>query len=138
MGATMKPQIPEPQPDEPDLTDKQLAFLRHLTTTSPTECTLRDADGNDILENLGTYQASAFIDQLIEWRNVVQGNMGLDNAADWIDKNVEFDDELDDEPSSRSGDPSISTRSGSSRSGDKLLVTVGAIVVFIVLALLFS
>ena len=88
MSATLNLDIPEPQPDEPDLTEKQLGFLRHLTTTLPTECTVRDADGNDVLPNLGTYQASALIDQLIEFRNVVGGSMGLEYAADFIDKKV--------------------------------------------------
>ena len=109
MGATMLLNIPEAQPDEPDLTAKQLAYLRHLTTTPPTKCALRDADDNDVLATLGTYQASAVIDQLHEWRNIMKGNMGLDHADEWIDKNVEFDDESDDTLRGGDTDPSINS-----------------------------
>lgn len=57
-------QFPEREPDEPDLTDKQLDYIRDL---------LDDMGGTWLSEGqllaLGRRQASSVIDQLIEYRD---------------------------------------------------------------------
>ena len=48
--------------------------------------------------------------------------------------NVESDDDPDDTPTSSSGNPSVSTRSGGSRAGDKLLISTSVVIVLVIIA----
>ncbi len=69
----LKLDIPEPMEDEEDATDKQVQYIRAL---------MREAGASgfpeDVLQDLGKWQASSIIDQLQDLKKQLRGEMPLD------------------------------------------------------------
>ena len=66
--------IPEAMKDEEDATDKQVQYVRAL---------MREAGVSgfpeDVLQDLGKWQASAIIDQLQDFKKQLRGEMPIDD-----------------------------------------------------------
>ena len=71
----VKLEIIEPQDNEEDASEKQKQFIKAL---------MRDVGGSgfpeDTLQELGTWQASAIIDQLLSFKKELSGDKPLDTS----------------------------------------------------------
>jgi hypothetical protein len=63
METNVSLKVPDREPDEPDITDKQAAFIRQLLSG------IGGANAGINYQSLGKWQASSLIDQLIELRD---------------------------------------------------------------------